>query len=220
MCEIFYSTYYLSTYFVHGTVIGALEYTMMQTVRETIMKTNNKRKEPGKECRQSRVPLRGSPKCTYWGSMQILLGALHMSIPTLKSLRGKLSEHSHLVHLSRYLLHKVLCQGGQWELKLCRMVLARHSVHVLQGLFHVTQRHCSDKGRPVGKAPTVPAHSYFSSLPSTGIYGMCYIIKQQITHCCVLFLFYFIFLNITSLARLSLRSSISLRWPVQLPELP
>lgn len=112
MCEIFYSTYYLSTYFVHGTVIGALEYTMMQTVRETIMKTNNKRKEPGKECRQSRVPLRGSPKCTYWGSMQILLGALHMSIPTLKSLRGKLSEHSHLVHLSRYLLHKVLCQGG------------------------------------------------------------------------------------------------------------
>lgn len=46
MGEVFYSIYYLSTSFVHSTVTGTLEYTVMQIVREKIMKANNKRRKP------------------------------------------------------------------------------------------------------------------------------------------------------------------------------
>lgn len=81
---------------------------------------------------------------------------------------------SHLVQLS------LSAQGPktrvQWELKARHVLLARHTVSTHRRLFHVTGRHCLDKGRPVGKVPTVLAHRYFSSLTPSSLYSTCYII--------------------------------------------
>lgn len=158
MWEILYSIFCLSTYFVPSTTVGTSGQTQVHMVRKTVIKMNSKRKEAAKEFRHGRVQLRGIPEVHILGKYAGPSRSSSQVYPHTKicDASGGGSWESRLPHTVMWFVAHGPEPRGQWEPKPCPCAAGQaHRVHSQEGRFHVTQRHCPDKGLPAGEAATL-----------------------------------------------------------------